>query len=89
MKPRTPTLAFDALIGDGEQTGKKRENKERNWGRISNITTLDPSVASYDPQEPYGEPILLTPGPQKGIFYLFIYETPPPLTTAGSARIMP
>ena len=51
-KPRTPIPATDALIGDEGQTGKR--NKEL----VSTPNTLDPSVASYDPQGSYGEPIL-------------------------------
>ena len=54
------TPAVDALIGEEEQTGKKEENKERNRDRVSNLATLDTLVASYDPQESYGKPILVT-----------------------------
>ena len=40
--------------------GRRRENKVRNRERVSNTATLDPSVASYDPQGSYGESILVT-----------------------------
>ena len=59
-KPHTPTLAIDALIGEEEQTEKRRENKERNRERLSSPATLNPSVPSYDSQGLYGEPILFT-----------------------------
>ena len=32
----------------------RRDNKERNRERVSNPATLEPSVASYDPQGSYG-----------------------------------
>ena len=59
-KPLTPTPVTDALIGGEEQSVKKRrENKERNEEWAFDSAILDPSVASYDPQGSYGEPILL------------------------------
>ena len=60
-----PILAIDVLIGDKEQMGKRRENKERNKEQVSNPATLDPSVASYDLQGSYDEPIL--------VIYIYIY----------------
>ena len=57
-KPPTPTRAIDALIGDEEQ------NEEQNKERTPNPATLDHSVASYNPQGSWGEPILLIPIPR-------------------------
>ena len=48
----TQTQAIDALKWDEEQN-EKREERNREW--VPNLATLDPSVASYDPQEPHGE----------------------------------
>ena len=46
-KPPTSTRAIDALIGDGEQKGRrKKEENERNRERGPNPTTLNLSVAS-------------------------------------------
>ena len=60
-KPPAPTRAINALIGEEEQNEKqKKEQKERNRERAPNPAALDYSVASYDPQGSYGEPILLT-----------------------------
>ena len=68
-KPHTPTPAFDALIGNQEQMGKRREKKERDMEWISNPAALDPSVASYGPQGSY------SPGPHGEYihYYLFIF----------------
>ena len=38
-KPFTPTRAIDALIGDEEQNGKKKE-KKRNREQVPNPATL-------------------------------------------------
>ena len=58
-RPRHPTPAriIDALVGD-EQNG--REKQEKNKEQNPNPATLDPSVASYNPQGSHGQPILLT-----------------------------
>ena len=40
-KSLTSIPAIDALIRDEEQTGKRRENKERNRERVANPATLD------------------------------------------------
>ena len=73
---RNPTSipVNDALIGEEEQTGKK-EREQRNRKQVSNSTTLDPSVASYDPQGSYGEPIFVIPPTQRGIYILFMHNT--------------
>ena len=52
-KPRTPTPAIDALIGNEEHTGEKKRDKERNMEWVSNLATLDPSITFYDPQGSY------------------------------------
>ena len=41
----------------------KKEREQRKREQVSNLATLDPSVASYDPQGSDGEPILVTPNP--------------------------
>ena len=51
-KPCTPTRASDALIGDKEQT-------KRNGEWLSNPSTLDHLVTSYNPQGSYVDPIFL------------------------------
>ena len=67
---------IDALIGEEEQMEKRRE-KKKNRERISNPATLEPSVASYDPQESYNEPILVTPpGPQGDCWQIFTSNFP-------------
>ena len=50
-KPRTPTTAVDALIGDKEQTEKRRENKERNREQVSFVLpTIDDTCSpGYPP----------------------------------------
>ena len=54
-----------ALIVDEEQNGKrKRKKRNREW--YPNPATLDYSVASYDMQESYGEPILFTSPAHRG-----------------------
>ena len=70
VKPCIPIPAIDAFI-DEEQMGKKEENKERNRERISSPATLDPSVASYDPQESCSESILVIPIDYKRKIYIF------------------
>ena len=35
VKPSTPSQANDALIGDGEQTGKQKKKKKKETGRVS------------------------------------------------------
>ena len=65
-KPRTPTPAIDELIGEEEQTGKK---KVRNRERVSNPATLDASISSYDPQGWYSKSILVTPPAHRGSKY--------------------
>ena len=50
VKPLSPTQAIDALIGDVEKTGKKREQRKKP-GPASNPATLDHSVAFYDPHD--------------------------------------
>ena len=40
---------------------------------MSNQTTLEPSVASYNPQGSYGKSILITPPAHKGNIYIYIY----------------
>ena len=60
VRPRTPSRVIDALIGDEEQTGKKEREKRKKKERHPNPATLEPSVASYDPQGSYGEPIFFT-----------------------------
>ena len=62
MKPLTPTWGSDALIRDEEQTVKS-ENKELNRERTSSPAILDHSVAFYDQQGLYSEPILYPPPP--------------------------
>ena len=42
-----PNPTTDALIGDENQTGKKKRNKERNREWVSNPATLDHSAPSY------------------------------------------
>ena len=54
MKPPTTIQAIDEFIGKEEQ-----KEKRKIW---SDLQTQDHSVASYDPQELYSEPILLNPG---------------------------
>ena len=44
-----------ALIGEGEQNGK-RKNKKKN--RVPNTATLRTNQVSYEPQGSYGDPIL-------------------------------
>ena len=62
MKYPTLSCAIDALIGDEGQNGKrKKKNKEAE--RVPNPDTLDHSVASYDVQGSYDEPILFTSCP--------------------------
>ena len=57
--------------------GRTEEEKERNRARDPNQTTLDPSIASYDPQGSHSEPILLTPHSPVNvyiyIYYIYIY----------------
>ena len=60
-EPPTPTRANDAFIGDKEQIEKQKEKKKETGHRATNPATLDPSVASYDPQGSHGETILLEP----------------------------
>ena len=43
------------------RTENRSEQKERNWEWVPNPATLDHSVASYDAQGSYGEPIIFTP----------------------------
>ena len=45
----------------GQKKKKQKENlKKKNGARSPNPATLDPSVASYDPQGSHGDPILST-----------------------------
>ena len=61
VKYPTPSRATDALIGDEEQNGKQKKlKKKRNRGRVPIPATLDHSVASYDAQKSYDEPIRFT-----------------------------
>ena len=62
-KPSTSTSAIGTLIGDEEQAGKKK-GEQRNREQVSSQATLDPPVASYDPQGSYGEYSCNTPSPQ-------------------------
>ena len=52
----------------------RREQKERNGERVPNPATLDNSVASYDVQGSYGEPVLVTPPAHRGYIYPMIGE---------------
>ena len=54
-KPKTPTQAIDAFIGDEEQNGKQKK-ETGNVGTGSQPSYL--SVACYDPHGSYGEPLL-------------------------------
>ena len=53
---------------DEEQNGKQKKERERNRERVPNPSTQDHSVASYDAQESYGEPILFTSPAHRGIY---------------------
>ena len=50
--------------------GKKDERTKKETERVSVPATLKPSVAFYNPQGSYSEPILVTPppGPQRGVY---------------------
>ena len=62
-KPRTPTPAVDALIGDEEQTGKKKKEQRKKQGM--GLQPIYPGpfgrLLPYDPQGLYNKPILVTP----------------------------
>ena len=64
--PLKPIPGIDARIGDEEQNGKQKKEKERNKERVPNPATQDHSVASYDAQGSYGEPILFTSPAHRG-----------------------
>ena len=49
MKPTTPSRAIYALIGDEEQNGKQKKNKNKETGSGSQPSYLNHLVASYDP----------------------------------------
>ena len=53
VKPPTPSQTTDAHIGDEEK------NEERNRERVPNPATPDYVVASYEPHDSYGEPIII------------------------------
>ena len=73
MKHPTPSHATDVLTGDDEQNGKQKRTKRKKQGVVPNPATLDHSVASYDAQGSYGEPIHFNPPPStQGYIYLFI-----------------
>ena len=68
------TQTIDALIGDEEKNIKQKKEKERNREQVPNPATLDYSVASYDAQGSYGEPILFTSPPRPtGGHYIYIW----------------
>ena len=75
MKPPTSSQATDVLMGDEEQNRKQKEElKGRNRELVLNPAILNHSVASYDVQGSYGEPILFTPSAQKGVYiYIFFF----------------
>ena len=52
--------------GMKSSTENRREQKERNREQVPNSATLDHSVASYDAQGSYGEPILFTSPAHRG-----------------------
>ena len=58
---------------------EKEKNKERNKERVSNSATLDPSVASYDPQGSCGESILVTPTPHDESLRTSTQKRKPPI----------
>ena len=58
VKYPTPSQTIDVLTGDEEQN-RKQKRRKRNRERVPNPAILDHSVASYDAQGSYGEPILV------------------------------
>ena len=63
MKYPTSSQTGDALIGDEEKNGKQKRTKRKKRGLGFLPTTLDHSVASYDAQGSYGEPIIYPSNP--------------------------
>ena len=71
--PPKPIPVIDARIGDEEQNGKQ-EGKRKNREWVPKPATQDHSVASYDAQRSYGEPILFTSPAHRGyIYYYYFY----------------